>query len=196
VAYFEAMLTEKKAVTDIPGRYGLVLSLLRANDPRRAGAEMQTLLAQAPDSSMVAVLNGRTKSASGDVRGAMEFYAGAIKRFARNRALIYEYARLLIDNKKGADALRITTAALGYAHNDAKLYQLQAESFASTGQKLQQHRAQAEAYAIMGSLPAAIDQLQIGLKSGDGDFYQLSSAEARLKELRAIDAEQRKEQRR
>ncbi len=196
VAYFEDMLTEKKAVTDIPGRYGLVLSLLRANDPRRAGAEMQTLLAQAPDSSMVAVLNGRTKSASGDVRGAMEFYAGAIKRFARNRALIYEYARLLIDNKKGADALRITTAALGYAHNDAKLYQLQAESFGSTGQKLQQHRAQAEAYAIMGSLPAAIDQLQIGLKSGDGDFYQLSSAEARLKELRAIDAEQRKEQRR
>ena len=48
----------------------------------------------------------------------------------------------------------------------------------------------------MGSVSAAIDQLQLGLKSGDGDFYQLSSAEARLKELRAIDAEQRKEQRR
>jgi predicted Zn-dependent protease len=169
---------------------------LRINDPRRASAEMQTLLAQAPDSSMVAVLNGRTKSATGDVRGAMEFYAVSMKRFPRNRALVYEYARLLIDNKKGADALRLTTAALSYTHNDSRLYRMQAESFAATGQKLQQHRAQAEAYALMGSLPAAIDQLQIGLKSGDGDFYQLSSAEARLKELRALDAEQRREQRR
>ena len=174
-----------------------MLSLLRTKDTRRASAEMQTLLAQAPDSSMVAVLNGRTKSASGDVRGALEFYAGAIKRFPRNRALIYDYARLLIDNKTGADALRID-------HRRTRLCPLRSPGsisckpnrFASTGQKLQQHRAQAEAYAIIGSLPAAIDQLQIGLKAGDGDFYQLSSAEARLKELRAIDAEQRKEQRR
>jgi predicted Zn-dependent protease len=52
----------------------------------------------------------------------------------------------------------------------------------------------AEAYVVLGSLPAAIDQLQIALKAGDGDFYQLSSAEARLRELRALDAERRKEQ--
>jgi predicted Zn-dependent protease len=196
VAYFEDLLAEKKAVTDLPGRYGLVLALLRINDYHRASSEMQTLLAQAPDSAMVAALNGRTKSASGDIRGAMEFYASAMKRFARNRALTYDYVRLLLDNKRGAEALRLTTAALNNSQSDAKLYGLQAESFAATGQRLQQHRAQAEAYALTGSLPAAIEQLQIGLKAGDGDFYQLSSAEARLKELRALDAEQRKEQRR
>jgi len=38
-------------------------------------------------------------------------------------------------------------------------------------------------------VPAAIDQLQLGLKAGDGDFYQLSSAEARLRELRAIEVD-------
>jgi predicted Zn-dependent protease len=196
VAYFEDVLTEKKAVSDVPGRYGLVLSLLRINDYRRASEQMQTLLEQAPDSPMVAVLNGRTRSASGDVRGAMDFYAGAMKRFPRNRALTYDYVRLLLDNKRGAEALRLTTAALSSARSDSRLYRLQAESYAATGQKLQQHRAQAEAYALTGSLPAAIEQLQIGLKVGDGDFYQLSSAEARLKELRALDVEQRKEQRR
>jgi len=196
VAYFEDLLSEKKAVTDVPGRYGLVLSLLRTNDYRRASDEMRTLIAEAPDSPMVAALNGRTKSASGDIRGALDFYATAMKRFPRNRALTYDYARLLLDNRRGAEALRLTTAALGNSRSDGRLYQLQAESFAATGQKLQQHRAQAEAYALAGSLPAAIEQLQIGLKAGDGDFYQLSSAEARLKELRALDADQRKDQRR
>ena len=31
-----------------------------------------------------------------------------------------------------------------------------------------------------------------GLKAGDGDYYQMSSAEARLRELRVRDAEERK----
>jgi predicted Zn-dependent protease len=69
---------------------------------------------------------------------------------------------------------------------------MQGESYARLGQRLQQHRAQAEAYLLMGSLPAAIEQLQMGLRAGDGDYYQLSSAEARLRELRAIEAEARK----
>ena len=42
------------------------------------------------------------------------------------------------------------------------------------------------AYSVLYSFAA---------KAGDGDFYQLSSAEARLRELRLIDAERRKEQR-
>ncbi len=196
VAYFDDILTEKKAVSDVPGRYGLVLALLRTRDYQRANSEMQTLVAEAPDSVMVAVLNGRTKSASGDVRGAMDVYAAALKRFPRYRALHYDYARLLIDNRKGAEALRLLTTALANSRSDPKLYRLEAEAYGATGQRLQQHRAQAEAYVLIGSLPAAIEQLQIGLKAGDGDFYQLSSAEARLKELRALDAEQRKEQRR
>src|SRR5262249_18365990 len=145
--------------------------------------------------SMVVSLVGRVKTISGDVRGALDFYPVAVKRFPRNRALTYDYARLLIDSKRPKEALQLTSGMLDMVRSDARLYELQAEAFAALGQKLQQHRSLAEAYSLLGSLPAAIDQLQIGLKSGDGDFYQLSSAEARLKELRALDAEQRKGQR-
>jgi len=76
---------------------------------------------------------------------------------------------------------------------DHRLYLLQARAYAALNRPLAQHRAQAEAYARLGNLPAAVEQLQIGLKSRDGDFYQLSSAEARLRELRQLDAEARKE---
>jgi predicted Zn-dependent protease len=57
---------------------------------------------------------------------------------------------------------------------------------------LLQHRAQAEAYVLRGNLPAAIEQLQLAQRAGDGDFYQKSSVEARLKELVAIDTESRR----
>ena len=54
-------------------------------------------------------------------------------------------------------------------------------------------QAQAEAYALQGSLPAAIEQLQLAQKSGDGDFYQLSTVDARLRDLRAQLAQQKKD---
>ena len=59
------------------------------------------------------------------------------------------------------------------------------------GKRLLQHRALAEVYALRGNLPGAIEQLQIAQKAGDGDFYQKSSVEARLKELIAADTETR-----
>ena len=53
------------------------------------------------------------------------------------------------------------------------------------GKRLLQHQAQGELYALQGSLPAAIEQLTLARSAGDGDFYQLSVVDARLKELRA-----------
>ena len=44
----------------------------------------------------------------------------------------------------------------------------------------------------MGTLPAAIEQLQLAQQSGQGDFYQLSVVEARLRQLRSELGEQRK----
>jgi predicted Zn-dependent protease len=61
------------------------------------------------------------------------------------------------------------------------------------GKRLAQHRATGEAYARMGNYRGAVEQMQIALKSGDGDFYQMSAVEARLRELRKLDEAQRKE---
>ena len=69
--------------------------------------------------------------------------------------------------------------------SDYRLYELRARCYAANGKHLLEHQSLAESYVRRGNLSAAIDQLQIALRSGDGDFYQTSSAEARLKELRA-----------
>jgi beta-barrel assembly-enhancing protease len=195
VAYFDDMLNEKKVVNEVPARYGLIMSLLRLKDTARASREASMLLGQSPDNPMVVALAGRVRTAAGDASGALALYGAAVRRFPRNRAIVYDYTRLLLDNKRPKEALQLVSDALDYSRSDHRLYELQAESFSALGQKLQQHRSLAEAYTLRGSVPAAIDQLQIGLKAGDGDYYQLSSAEARLRELRAIDAERRKERR-
>jgi predicted Zn-dependent protease len=69
--------------------------------------------------------------------------------------------------------------------SDASLRELQAKCYAALGKRLLQHQAQAEVYVLQGSLPQAIEQLQLARGAGDGDFYQLSQVDARLKELRS-----------
>jgi beta-barrel assembly-enhancing protease len=76
------------------------------------------------------------------------------------------------------------------------LYLLQGRAYALQGKRLAQHRATGEAYARMGNVRGAVEQLQIAVRSGDGDFYQLSATEARLRELRKLHEAQRREQKR
>jgi len=193
VAHFEDILKEKKTVNEPAARYGLVLALMRVKDFQRARQEADTLLAEVPDSAMVAGLVGRARVAAGDLPGALKLYADAAQRFPFQRALTIDYAQALLDAKRPREVLELVGATLQVIRSEPRLYRLQAKAFAALGQQLQAYRAQAEAYVLIGSIPAAIEQLQIGLKSGDGDYYQLSSAEARLRQLRQMDAESRKQ---
>ena len=72
------------------------------------------------------------------------------------------------------------------APDDARLYEIQARAYESVGNRAAQHRSQAEAQYRRGNLAAAVDQLEIAVKTKDGNFYDLSSAEARLREMRAL----------
>ena len=69
--------------------------------------------------------------------------------------------------------------------DDSHLYELQARAYEASGRRISQHRAQAEAYYRRGNLAAAVDQLEIAVRQVRGsDFYELSIAESRLRDLR------------
>ena len=53
------------------------------------------------------------------------------------------------------------------------------------GKTLEQHQAQAYSYAWQGNLYAAMEQLEMAKQAG-GSFYQLSTIESDLRELRAM----------
>jgi predicted Zn-dependent protease len=83
-------------------------------------------------------------------------------------------------------ALDFLLERLKTVRNDDRLYDLQARTYAMLNKLQLQHRAQAEAYINRGNIIAALDQLQIAVKSPDADFYAQSATEARLKEVRAF----------
>jgi beta-barrel assembly-enhancing protease len=185
VAHFQASLREKRYASEAAAHYGLAEALLRAGKAAEARAEAARLRALGAESPMVEMLEARVKQAAGERGAAIAALDKASRRYPESRALEYAYVAALQGEKRNDDALAALREALRLHPRDPHLYALQAQTYAALGKRLLQHQSQGEAYALQGNLPGAIDQLQIARAAGDGDFYQLSMVDARLRELRA-----------
>ncbi len=192
-AFFEASLAERRFLSEASSRYGLVASLLRLKDHARAKTEFETLRASTGSHAMVQTLGCRIRSAADETDAALGCYRDTLRNFPDHRAATYEYVELLLKSGQPDPALKVVNSRLSSASEDAKLYLLQAQAYAMQGKRLAQHRATGEAYVRMGNLTGAVEQMGIAVKSADGDFYQLSSTESRLRELKKLDEERRKE---
>lgn len=191
--FFEDSLAERRFSSEAASRYGLVTSLVRLKDYARAKKEYETLRRGAPAHAMIDTLGCRISNAAGETEAALGCYRNAMKAYPQYRALTYDYAELLLQSRRPEPALTVIGSRLQNFSEDPKLYLLQARAYALQGKRLAQHRATGEAYVRMGNLRGAVEQMQIAVKSGDADFYQLSATESRLRELRKLDEVQRKE---
>jgi predicted Zn-dependent protease len=192
VVQLEGDLRDKKFSNETAARYGLAEVLLRAKEPARAEAELVPLMKRM-DHPMFAGLLARIKQARDDNKSAADVLQQALVRYPNDRALNLAYVDALQRLGQNSQASSLLEEQLKNFPRDARLYALQAKGYAAMGKRLLQHKAQAEVYVLQGSVPAAIEQLQLAQKSGEGDFYQLSSVEARLRDLRRQLAEETKE---
>ncbi|NOT16806.1 MAG: M48 family metallopeptidase [Sulfuriferula sp.] len=174
--------------------YGLTLALSQNRQFSQAEISYQQLSKFA--SPIIDLLGADIAQKSGDIKLALQRYRQARVRYPHYRPLTYSYADALIITGLNNDAVTLLTDLTRTYPDDAKLYQLQARVYAQQGKDFLRHYALAEFYARQGSLTAAIEQLQIALKTRDGDFYQTSIADARLKQLiaqnKALLAQQQK----
>lgn len=191
VKVFEAALAEKKYSSEVAQHYGFAGALLRSKDYDRAERELGLARKSGPH-PMFDVMAMQIKLSSRQPEAALGVCRRSLKRFPHHSALIQGCAETMLQTGAAAEALSLVSNALKIRDNDARLYMLQAQAYAALGKSVPQHRALAEAYVLQGHLKEAVVQLQIALKTRDGDFYQLSMAEARLRQLLELEKEIRK----
>jgi len=191
LSFFERSVREGRFANEAAARYGLVSALLRARRAKDAGAEIVRLRATGVAGPMIDTLEVRVQQALGNRAGALKLLAESRARYPYSRPVLYAYIGGLQYSGRHEEAVGVLAEAVRSYPGDPRLRSLQSQSYASLGKRLLQHQAQGEYYALRGSLPAAIEQLQLARTAGDGDFYQLSVVDARLKELRAQQASER-----
>jgi predicted Zn-dependent protease len=185
VKTFGDAVNDRRFANEPGARYGFAVALLRAKEPKRAEAEIARLRADGVASPMVDTLAARVRLELGDQAGALVILKAALARFPHRRPILYAILGTLQDLGRFEEVLATLAESLRLYPRDPKLHEARAKAYAGQGKRLLQHQAQAEFYILQGSLPAAIEQLQLAQTSGDGNFYDLSVVDARLKELRA-----------
>jgi len=192
VAGFDHAIAERKYNNEIAAHYGLVASLLRAADFTRAKAELATLEKMAPPDPMIDAMAAHVSLDAGDLGQAIVRFEAALARYPNKMQLIYDYPDALLAAKRTRDAVAFLERELVRFPSDGRLHRTAAKAYAELGNRMQQHRHQAELYAWQGDLRGAVVQLELALKAGDGDFYQASVVETRLRALRRELVEQQR----
>lgn len=192
VIEFQSQLREKTYRIEAAAWYGLALAQLRALNPVGAAQALAELRKFKLDQPMIETLTAQVQQRQGDAAGAEATLRQSLKRHPQDRPTSYALIDQLQSMQKHEEALRQVKYDLQFWPNDAQLYFLQAKSYAALGNQLQQFKSQAEGYVLRGQLMPAIQQLIQAQKVPEGDFFEHSQVDARLRELKQRQAEEAK----
>jgi predicted Zn-dependent protease len=193
VVEFETRLKDRSfAGSEVAMRYGLAQARVRDGNVTAAETELSELRRLKAVSPMIETLTAELRLKEGDASAAVKILRAAQPRFPQERAITYGLVEALLEARLPSDAIKVTEDDLLSYPSDAKMQALQAKTYSMLGKHLQQHRAQAEAYALQGQVAAAVEQLELAQKSGDGNFYEHSQVDARLREMKKRMADEAK----
>ncbi|CAG2149225.1 Beta-barrel assembly-enhancing protease [Cupriavidus yeoncheonensis] len=160
-------------------------------------AESRRLYGNIPGASsgspMLDVMAIELARAQGRVPEAMSQAAASMKTFPLSHAVALAYGDTLLGTGQYDAAVTFLRERTRQETGRSEWWDMLARAYAGQGKRVQQHQALAEKYAMEGAFQAAIEQLQIARKAGDGDFYTLSEVDARLHQLQRQYREERQD---
>ena len=191
----ETLLRERKFASEAAIRYGLAFAYFRNRDWRAADQQVDAIRSLKVSAPMLEHLRADIRIAEGDTAGGLTAYRDAMVRFPLSHGLLYGYGSTLIGAGRFDESLRFSEAQLSNYPEDVRFHKMRAESYAGLGKKAMQHRALAEVFALQGQTQGAVGQLELAQKAGDANFFEMSSIDGRLREMKQRLNEELKEKR-
>jgi beta-barrel assembly-enhancing protease len=187
VEQFQDNIKERRFSNETAEHYGLAVAMLRKNDVTGAQNQMQWLRKSAFKDAMIETLDARIQVARNNPQAAAAQYAKGLSAFPTHRGLIYGYAEHYLAINQPDKAIKLVQDKQNLYPNDAYFYAILAKAYTQKNKNLLRFQAQAEAYYRQYNLQKAIEQMELAAKAKDGNFYEQSIVEARLKELRRLE---------
>ena len=185
VRYFRTTISEQTVLRNRADVYGLAYSLMRARDFAAAEKELNSIRTSGtPPHPWLENLAAEIQAGKRNWPEALRLYRAGMQAFPEHRALLYGYLDTLYEAGQTDKALLDVNEKLKNIQDDPRLYEIAAKGYERKNKQHAQHRSIGEAYFHQGNLIGAVEQLEIAVKAKDGDFYEISSAEARLREFK------------
>lgn len=185
VKHFANGLEEGRHLNQEAHKYGYALALAADGQYRKAEKIIDELLRKSLNQIEYVL-------ASADIAGKSDKHEKALKTLEtyynlmpENYPLAVAYIEALTTEKQLKKAREINQQSINLRSNEARLYRLLSKIEELDNNQTESHRMLAEAFAADGDVAAAVQQLEIALKSvNKSDFYLTSRIESRLNQLR------------
>ena len=187
VEQFQDNIKEHRFANETAEHYGLAVAMLRKNDVAGAQNQMQWLRKSPEKNAFIESLAARIEVARNNPLAAAAQYAKGLSTFPAHRGLIYGYAEHFLAINQADKAIKLVQEKHSLYPNDAYFYDILAKAYAVKNKSLLRFQAQGEAYFRQYNLQKAIEQMELAAKAKDGNFYEQSIVEARLKQLRRLE---------
>ena len=182
IGHFEREIQDKNSLNEIASYYGLAYAYLRNN---KADQAMQTFnLIEHVDHSMVYQLKANILTNDNRFQEAYIAYEEGLKKYPNNVSLITGAANLMIALNQSKQAIEFLKKYSELYSNLAIIHELLAKGYSALGLRLLEHESLSNAFYYRYNIQEAIIQMDFATKSSDGNFYEKSRVDFRLKELK------------
>ena len=184
VNILEINVKNKTYINEAGERFALAYAYLRNNMIIKARSELDYLKKKKTPNPMLLNLEAIILIQEGKQEEATQLYKKGLSMFPNHRAFVYGLAEHYIRSSKIAITINLLQNYLLIHPEDSNLYELMAKAQAAKGKVLLQHENLAEAFYYRYNIKEAITHLDLAERAKDGNFYEKSRVESRLKALK------------
>jgi len=180
----EKNIRNKAYVNEASERYALAYAYIRNKEVDKALSQITKLLDFSIKSPMIIQLQATFLMQTGRVHEAKIILEGGLKKYPDYRSFIFGLAENYIEDNESLKAIRLLANYKIKFSQDPNLYFFISKAYSSLGKELLQYENMAESFYHKFNLQEAINQMDLAVKAKDGNFYEKSRVETRLKQLK------------
>ncbi len=183
IKILETNIKNKSYINEAGERFALTYAYLRSNMIIKARNELETIKKKKTPNPMLLNLEAIILIQEGKIIEATKLYKKGLSSFPSHRAFVYGLAEHYIRSSNTTVAIDLLNDYLLIYPEDPNLYELMSKAQAKEGKVLLKHENLAEAFYYRYNIKEAITLLDLAVRAKDGNFYEKSRVESRLKEL-------------
>ncbi|MCL6416330.1 M48 family metalloprotease [Aestuariirhabdus sp. Z084] len=181
---YKAELENGSSTPEFAVRYGLALSLTKAQKLDQAQQTLAPLIKAEPDNLHYMIAQSQIDSKRGHYKAAGKRLRDALEFSPDNLPLAMNYADILLAERKYKEGERILTQLANKRPNDPDVWYILAEARGLAKDILGVHLARAEFFYLTGDMDQAIKHLEYAQTQIKGNFALSAKIEQQIKDLR------------
>ncbi|MCU6434548.1 M48 family metalloprotease [Undibacterium sp. Jales W-56] len=202
--FFDTQLKTDQEDGKLAARYGQAFLAYKQKEYGKAQELLDKVVKQVASSakqktalkttSMFASLDIDIKLASRQYDAAVKLAEQTMQQLPLSRGIVYQYVDALLAAQRNEDAARFLRDQVQLYRQEPKLQNQLGKVYELQGKQALQHIALAEAYALNGALPAALQQLDIARRAPDAQYYEQAVIDAKEREWKEKHKEELKDE--